>query len=133
MATNSAKKPFPAIRLVGSMTRVTSVRLPKAWEGHVTAAQARQWIIAWIAEPRTLTEVPAGDCKLNLRLSDLEIATLKRAAGQSVSSTIRGVLALHMLQKPLEQKSRWKLLVGSAVAGIALCLLFAAGVGPRRS
>jgi hypothetical protein len=112
------------------MTRVVSVRVPSDWEGRVTSADAREWVLGWLRGPKPIHEVPPGPYKLNLRLSGAEISALKGATGMPVSSAIRGVLASHISASGTDKRGlKW--LVTAAVSGISLFLLFAARVGQR--
>jgi hypothetical protein len=86
-------------------TRVISVRVPAGWSGVVNSARARVLVTNWLKQPVVLSEFAApGPFKLNLRLSDDEIAALKRLSGQTPSLTVRGILALN-LNEPAKKVS----------------------------
>jgi hypothetical protein len=73
-----------------------------------------------------------GPYKLNLRLSDDEIAALKRLSGQTPSVAVRGILALNLSAQPeVGQEHGLKWLIGGVVTGIILLFMTAVGVGPR--
>jgi len=114
------------------MTQVISVRLPSEWAGRVTSGLAREWVTAWLSQPTTLQQAPVpGAFKLNLRLSKLEIAELRRTSGNSTSSAIRAILALHVSSTSEPQKRGIKWVIGGIASGIVLFLLVVTGVGPR--
>jgi hypothetical protein len=114
------------------MTRVISVRVPSDWASLISSERAREWALAWLRDPVTMTNVPGpGALKLNLRLSDEELADLKRMSGRATSSALRGVFALNLATRPVPQERGLKWIVGGVASGIVLLLLFGAGVGPR--
>lgn len=88
------------------MTNVISVRLPSEWRGRLTSDQVRQWTLDYINDPFPLSEIPAaGNYRLSIRLTQGEFAALLRVSRRSMSSTIRGIIALNV---PLPPKSaRW--------------------------
>jgi hypothetical protein len=111
------------------MTRVISVRLPAAWEGHVNAATARESVLAWIRQPQSIAHVPPpGSYKLNLRLSRVELGALKRISNRSTSLAIRGVLGLRFSVQSVQPKRGLEGMLGLLTTGIVLAL-FIAGVG----
>jgi len=117
------------------MTRVISVRLPPDWEGRVTPGKARAWVSAWLASPVVLVAEPpaTGGYKVNLRLSAAQIAELRKHSKRDTSAAIRGILALHLAQKPPVQHKRGFLwLVGGVITGSFLLLLTFTGVGPAK-
>ena len=120
------------------MTRVISVRVPATWAGIVNGERARAWVTAWLHQPEPLPASPVpGSFKLNLRLSDEEVATLKRLSGREMSSALRAILALHLVpasapsETAPEKKSGVGRVLGGIASGLLLLLLIAAGVGPR--
>lgn len=120
------------------MTRVISVRVPATWAGIVTGERARAWVTGWLQRPVPLSAFPApGSVKLNLRLSNEEVAALKRLSGREMSSALRAVLALNLVPaaapdlKAPEKKSGVGRVLGGIASGLLLLLIIAAGVGPR--
>jgi hypothetical protein len=115
------------------MTRVVSVRVPDAWSGVVNSERARVWVTNWLSQPVSLSQFPApGPYKLNLRLSDDEVAKLKRLSGKTASLALRGILALNVPPEPaVVQEHGLKWLIGCVASGIILLLMVTGSVGPR--
>jgi hypothetical protein len=109
------------------MTDVVSVRVLSAWEGRVSSATAREWVLAWLRQPVALPALEAGSYKMNLRLSSQEVRELQRISGLSTSSAIRGIIALNL--KARSAVPRWRkfaLLIGAVIVS------FVIGLNPLR-
>lgn len=83
------------------MTKVISVRVPADWKGCVDSENAHVWITEWLQKPVSFNGIPKpGTHKISIRLTGTELARLRRARGGTLSSTIRGIIGLHISETP---------------------------------
>jgi hypothetical protein len=107
------------------VTRVISVRVPVDWTEVVTSERARQWVETWLQQPSQLfPSAPPGSGRLSLRLSNDEIALLKRLSGRATSSAVRAILAHNLSAASVKPAGSLKLLLGG-VATLFIAFLFA--------
>ena len=116
------------------MTNVVSVRVPAEWKGRITSEQVREWALEYVSDPFPLQEVPApGSYRLSIRLSQGEFSALLRVSRRSMSSTIRGIIALNVSLPPKSSGWGWlRTMFAIAFLLLGLVARFRAAVGQER-
>lgn len=114
------------------MSPVTSVRVPANWNGRVDSEQVQRWIREWLQKPVSFNGIPKpGTYKLNIRLSATEKAKLKKARRGTLSSTIRGIIGLHISETPKNNSGGWGTIIQFGLVLLSLFATSHSGVGHR--
>jgi hypothetical protein len=112
------------------MSRVISVRVPADWKGRVDSERAHVWITEWLQKPVSFNGIPKpGTYKINIRLTDTEIARLRKARRGTQSSTIRGILGLRISEAQKNNSGGWGTIFQFGLVLLSLFATSHSGVG----